>query len=72
MHQFLDLKRDQAPLKTLAKARLRLEPFAPISHGLDIAGLLETVGVWQAWLELREGKTPAVPVIRVVEDEVIR
>jgi hypothetical protein len=72
MHQFLDLKRDQAPVKTLAKARVRLEPFAPISYGLDVAGLLETVGNWQAWLVRREGERPAVPVVRVVDEGTVR
>ena len=71
MHQFLNLKRDQAPLKTLARARVRLEPFVPVSHGLDVAGLLDTVGVWQDWLERREGDPPAVPRLRVVDPNAI-
>lgn len=71
MHQFLDLKRDQAPLKTLAKARVRLEPFAPISHGLALMELLETVGEWQSWLERRDGDPPAVPSLRVIDSNAV-
>lgn len=71
MHQFLDLKRDQAPLKTLAKARVRLEPFAPVSHGLDLAALLGAVGDWQLWLERRAGEAPATPRLRVVDPDAI-
>jgi uncharacterized protein len=72
MHQFLDLKRNEAPIKTLAKACIRLEPFAPLSHGLDLAGLLADVGDWQAWLVTREGEMPAVPLVRVVNAEAVR
>ncbi len=72
MHQFLDLERISGPIKTLAKARSRLERFAPVSHGLDIADLLVAVERWQSWLPLREGERPAVPVVRVVEAEDIR
>jgi len=72
LHQFLNLKRISGPVKTFAKARLRLEPFAPVSHGLDVAGLLEAVGEWQAWLERCEGEPPGTPVIRVVDAEAVR
>ncbi|HEX6899998.1 MAG TPA: DUF309 domain-containing protein [Thermoanaerobaculia bacterium] len=67
LHQFQDLKRLDGPRRTLAKARRRLEPFAPVSHGLDVAGLLEAVGEWQRWLERREGEPPGVPVIRIFD-----
>src|SRR3954454_1209332 len=67
LHQFLDLKRQDAPGRTLAKARGRLEPYAPMACGLDIAGLLEQVRVWEAWLERKEGEMPAVPVLRVLD-----
>jgi len=67
MHQFLDLKRDGGPIKTLAKARGRLEPFAPVSHGLDLAALLAAVAQWQSWLVRREGDSPAPPSIRILD-----
>jgi hypothetical protein len=67
MHQFLGLKRISGPIKTFAKARVRLQPFAPISHGLDIADLLAAVGKWESWLERRDGDHPAVPAIRVID-----
>lgn len=63
LHQF-DLKRKHAPRRTLAKARLRLEPYAPTALGLDLADLLEQVGIWQSWLEHRQGDAPPVPVLR--------
>jgi hypothetical protein len=67
LHQFLDLKRQEAPGRTLAKARTRLEPFAPAACGLDIAGLLDQVGVWESWLERKEGNPPPVPILRVMD-----
>lgn len=67
LHQFRDLKRTLGPRRTLAKARRRLEPFAPVALGLDIDHLLRAVQIWQDWLEQPEGEAPAVPVIRVVE-----
>lgn len=72
MHQFLGLKRNEAPIKTLAKARGRLEPFAPVSHGLDVEGLLVAVGEWQAWLVRREGERPAVPSLQVLDPDAVR
>jgi predicted metal-dependent hydrolase len=71
LHQFLDLHRQEAPGRTLAKARLRLEPYAPVACGLDIAGLLEHVGVWESWLKTRQGDPPAVPVVKVLDPEAI-
>jgi len=67
LHQFLDLKRQEAPGRTLAKARARLEPYAPIACGLDITGLLDQVGIWQSWLETKEGELPPVPMVRVLD-----
>jgi predicted metal-dependent hydrolase len=64
LHQFLDLERDQGPLRTLAKARQRLEPYAPAALGLDLAGLLQQVESWQSWLEHRQGAPPPVPVLK--------
>jgi predicted metal-dependent hydrolase len=71
MHQFLGLERITGPIKTLAKARLRLEPFAPVSHGLDIAELLAAVARWESWLERCDGDHPAVPAIRVIDPAAI-
>ena len=71
LHQHRDLKRTAGPRRTFAKARRRLEPFAPVSHGLDIAGLLESVGEWQSWLERCEGEPPPSPVIRLLDPAAI-
>jgi uncharacterized protein len=67
MHQFLDLKRDAGPGRTLAKARAHLEPLAPTSHGLDIADLLRSVGVWEDWLQRRAGDPPPVPTLKILD-----
>ena len=71
LHQYLDLKRQESPGRTLAKARVRLEPYAPVACGLDITGLLDQVGIWQSWLETKQGEVPAVPVVRVVDPDAI-
>jgi hypothetical protein len=63
LHQFA-LDRREAPRRTLAKARQRLELYAPTALGLDLADLLEQVGFWQSWLEHRQGQPPPVPVLR--------
>ena len=73
MHQLYDLKRRLGPRQTLAKARLRLEPYAPVACGLDIAGLLAGMARWQEWLEREEGEMPAaVPEMRVVDAAAVR
>lgn len=71
LHQFRDLKRTDGPRRTFAKARLRLESFSPVACGLDVAGLLESIGEWQRWLERREGEPPQEPVIRVLDPEAV-
>lgn len=63
LHQVLDLKRKIGPRNTFAKSRTHLEPLAPTTYGVDVAGLLESVGQWQAWLD-DGGERPEVPVIR--------
>jgi uncharacterized protein len=70
LHQILDLNRKIGPRNTLAKARSHLEIYAPAACGLDVAGLLESVGQWQEWLE-RQGERPEVPAIRVIEAEAV-
>ena len=67
MHQFLDLKRDAGPRRTLAKARARLEPFAPASHGLALEDLLASLAAWEDWLERRAGDPPRVPRLQVLD-----
>ena len=63
LHQFLDLKRIDGPRRTLAKARRRLEPYAPIALGIDIEDLLEQAGRWETWLERPEGEPPTTPTL---------
>jgi predicted metal-dependent hydrolase len=64
LHQFLDLHRHEAPRRTLAKARLRLEPYQPSALGIDIEALLQRVGEWEAWLEHRQGERPPAPSLQ--------
>jgi hypothetical protein len=71
MHQFRDLHRTTGPRGTLAKARQRLEPFVPASHGLDVADLLASVVHWLGWLDRCEGEPPPVPVVRVLDPEAV-
>jgi predicted metal-dependent hydrolase len=71
MHQFRDLHRTAGPRGTLAKARRRLEPFVPASHGLDVADLLASVIRWQVWLEDCEGEPPNFPAVRVLNAEAL-
>jgi uncharacterized protein len=64
LHQFLDLERSQGPIRTLAKARQRLEPYAPTALGLDLADLLQQVESWHSWLEHRKGEAPPIPNLK--------
>jgi predicted metal-dependent hydrolase len=72
LHQLLDLHRHEGPRRTLAKARRNLEPYAPVALGLDIGQLLDSVGLWQAWLEGREGEPPRRPTLMVIDAEALR
>lgn len=63
LHQILDLHRLAGPRSTLAKARRNLEPFAPATEGIDVAGLLASVEAWQAWLEAPEKERPPLPLL---------
>jgi predicted metal-dependent hydrolase len=63
LHQSLDLHRLEGPRRTLAKARRRLEPYAPAALGLDISDLLLQIGLWEAWLIDREAAPPPVPTL---------
>ena len=63
LHQFLDLHRTEAPRRTLAKARRRLEPYLLSELGIDVEALLRRVAEWDDWLEHRQGKRPRLPVI---------
>lgn len=72
LHQILDLNRLEGPHRTLAKARRNLEPYAPAALGLDIGQLLDSVGLWQAWLEGRAGEPPQRPVLVVLDGEELR
>lgn len=72
LHQFLDLRRTLGPRRTLAKARRRLEPYTPVSQGLDVEELLDSVRRWQDWLETPKGERPEVPVLRVLDPTAVR
>ena len=63
LHQSLDLHRIEGPRRTHAKARRRLEPYAPAALGLDIEDLLLQIARWESWLLDREGTPPPAPVL---------
>jgi predicted metal-dependent hydrolase len=67
LHQVLDLQRTAGPRNTLAKARSHLELYAPVAYGLDVAGLLASVRLWQEWLEREGEEPPPLPVIEVLD-----
>jgi uncharacterized protein len=71
LHQFRDLHRIDGPRRTFAKARSRLEPYSPAACGLDVAGLLDAVRLWQDWLEEPEGDPPPVPTLRVLDPDAV-
>jgi hypothetical protein len=64
VHQ-LDRRRPAVARRVLAKARRRIEPFAPAALGLDLEALLLSVDRWDRWLERREGVSPPLPSLRV-------
>ena len=64
LHQLLALHRNEAPRRTLAKARRRLTPYLPAALGIDVAHLLEQVERWETWLEHRAGEPPPVPALK--------
>lgn len=72
LHQCLDLHRQEGPRRTLAKARRNLEPYAPSALGLDIDQLLRSIGLWQEWLERREGDPPRLPALLVLDLDRLR
>lgn len=72
LHQHLDLHRQEGPRRTLAKARRHLEPYAPAALGLDVEQLLRSIALWQEWLERREGDPPQLPVLLVIDGELLR
>lgn len=67
MFHFFERRHPRVARRVLAKGRHRLEPFAPESHGLDLASLLAAVEAWESWLEEPLGEPPAVPRIEVVD-----
>ena len=65
--------------RVLAKGRRRLVAFVPLSHGLDVGGLVEGVRRWERWLEeageagaAGSGEGPEVPRIVVVDSAAVR
>ena len=72
LHQHLDLHRQEGPRRTLAKAHRNLEPYAPSALGLDVEQLLLSIRLWRTWLDRPEGAPPRPPVLRVIDDELLR
>ncbi|MDP9122836.1 MAG: DUF309 domain-containing protein, partial [Acidobacteriota bacterium] len=66
MHHFHARRRAAPARRLLGKGRLRLEPFAPTTLGLDIAGLLAAVERWEEWLTEAAGEPPPLPRLRLM------
>jgi predicted metal-dependent hydrolase len=67
MHSACALGRRVGPRNTLAKARRHLDPYAPVTCGVDVAGLLAGVRLWQEWLDDPRGEMPDPLTVRVVD-----
>jgi uncharacterized protein len=68
LHLFLNLQRPAPARQTLAKGRLRLEPYGPAASGLDLDTLLAAVRRWEAWLAAgATAAAPPAPAIRVLD-----
>lgn len=67
MHHFLDRGNAEPARRLLGKGRDRLEPFPAVTLGLDLAGLVATVRVWEAWLAAPAGEAPAPPRLVLVD-----
>ena len=66
-YHFHAKKRPDVACRVLAKGRRRILPFAPESHGLDLAKLTTDVDAWCDWLADSTGRPPAAPRLRVVD-----
>lgn len=72
MHHAVDRGRAEPARRVLSKGRWRLEPLAPVCHGVDLESLLRSVRRWEEWLEGGgQGEAPAVPVLRVVDPDAL-
>lgn len=69
LYHFHTKKRPDVALRVLTKGQRRLTAFAPESHGLDVARLLDEVDTWRAWLAEARGHPPKTPRLRVVAPE---
>lgn len=72
LYHFHERGNRQVARRVLAKGRRRLAPFAPESHGLDVAGLVAEVRRWETWLAAGEGEAPEVPKVVVMDAEAVR
>lgn len=72
LHQILDLQRKIGPRNTLAKAAAHLNAYSPVALGLDVAGVLESVERWRAWLDDAERRErPPAPRLRVLDPDAV-
>lgn len=73
LHHWLERGKAAPAARVMARGRRRLEPLAPVSHGLDLEGFLTGVERWEHWLTgPRREPAPPVPRVRVVEDGAVR
>jgi predicted metal-dependent hydrolase len=72
LHHWVDRERPDVAARVLAKGQRRLEPFRPETHGLDVAGLLEGVDGWMAWLVNPAGDPPPPLRIEIIHADRVR
>ena len=71
MYHFHGRGRPDVARRVLGKGRRRLAPFAPESHGLDVASLLDSVDGWRTWLEQPCDEAPAPLRIRIIDSATV-
>ena len=72
MHHWAVRHRPAVAARVLAKGRVRLDPFRPYSHGLDLELLIEAVLEWEEWLVEPVAAPPPVARIEVVNSDAVR
>jgi predicted metal-dependent hydrolase len=72
MVHHLERGRPEVARRVLAKGRRRVERWRPAALGIDLEALLAAVGGWDRWLETREGASPPLPTVRLLEPSRLR
>jgi predicted metal-dependent hydrolase len=63
LHHVLDNGRPAAGRRVLGRGLERLKPLRPRAAGVELDGLCAAAARWYEWLQSREGKRPALPLL---------